>query len=244
MISLNSLVTVILEANTLYCPRVVGRTYADDISGALVATAREDLLQQIRHFHRIIKTLESTGFGEISSKKSFTFGVNALNSSVDPAFTHQHAFRFVGGSFVTADASASDSQVEQSRLAKWAKTVVQMRHSPHPWRVKSRMLLATQSQATFAQGAHSFQLDLNLLKKVRSSVVRCLWSSDFHVYQGFRAILRCMQQQAFANCLQSRYSSNESNFHDGPTLRLRSFGRQGPFMKTFGDAIDVRCRSQ
>ena len=55
-----------------------------------------------------------------------------------------------------------------------------MHHSPHPWRVKERMLLVTQTQATYAQGTHSFQLDLHLLKKVRSNVMRCLWSSDFY----------------------------------------------------------------
>ena len=126
-----------------------------------------------------------------------------------------------------------------------------MRHSPHPWRVKARMLLVTQTQATYAQGTHSFQLDLDLLKKVRSNVMRCLWSSDFytmnpnvtfallvpphldplfgHIYQRFRTILRCMQEPSFAACLKSRFHFAAADLQEGPALRLRNFSRQGPF---------------
>lgn len=251
MVSLNSLVSVVLEANTMHCPQVVGRTYADDISGTMVATSTDDLLHQIRRFHRTVKTLGGTSFGEISTRKSFTFGHNALQGCLDPGYSQHHAFKLVGGSFVTPGASASDSQVEQGRLGKWAKTVVQMRHSPHPWRVKARMLLVTQTQATYAQGTHSFQLDLDLLKKVRSNVMRRLWSSDFytvnpnvtfallvpphldplfgHIYQRFRTILRCMQEPSFAACLKSRFHFAAADLQEGPALRLRNFSRQGPF---------------
>lgn len=113
------------------------------------------------------------------------------------------------------------------------------------------MLLATQAQATYGQGTHSFQADLAALKKFRSNIMRCLWSTNFYsmnpnitfallapphldpffgpVYQGLRTILRCMQQDSFKCQLRKRFHEVAHAAVEGPTLRLKLLVEQGIF---------------
>ena len=79
------------------------------------------------------------------------------------------------------------------------------------------MLLATQAQATYGQGTHKMGLDVNILKKVRSDLMHCLWSTDCYTmnpnvtyallvqphldslfaftYRGLLTFFRCMHVQ-------------------------------------------------
>ena len=263
MIGLNSLVGVVLEVNVVACPSIVGRAYADDISAASVADSPQQLTHQISRFHQIVRALESTGFGEISLTKSHTFGDDSIRGKLDAHYGHMHAFKLVGGSFVTQGAAPAASGVEQARMQTWAATVATMRYAPHPWRQKARMLLATQSQATYGQGTHSFQADLAALKKIRSNIMRCLWSTNFYsmnpnitfallapphldpffgpVYQGLRTILRCMRQDSFRCQLRKRFHEVAHAAVEGPSLRLKLLVEQGIFgesvMALFHDDI-------
>ena len=95
-----------------------------------------------------------------------------------------------------------------------------MRHCPLPWRDKSKMLLATSSQATYGQGTHSCGMDEPTLTRIRSSIVRAMFSLDFyshntrlyfaillpaqldplfgHTYQGLRTLARCLNNPTFS----------------------------------------------
>lgn len=155
MIGLNSLVAVVLEIAQIKCPEVVARAYADDLSAVCVSQSKHCLIQSIHRFHRIVKALEEIKFGEISDKKSHTFGHPCLQKAVEPHYAHYTNFRIVGGSFLAENVTATHAELEAERFQTWSRTIERMRHAPWPWRVKARRLMATQSQATFAQGTHS-----------------------------------------------------------------------------------------
>ena len=123
MIGLNSLVATVLEVSQACCPEIIGRAYADDLSGTAVSHTPDSLLNSVRHFNQIVRALESTGFGEISQKKTHTFGNACLKNQVDPNYTHHTAFRLVGASILSEDAQAKESEVESSRINTWARTV-------------------------------------------------------------------------------------------------------------------------
>ena len=83
MLALNALVSVVLEINDKACPAVTARTYADDISAVCVAQSQEALITKIAKFHRIVKSLEELQFGELSTKKCYTFRNKCLKGKLD-----------------------------------------------------------------------------------------------------------------------------------------------------------------
>ena len=136
-------------------------------------------LDGMRKFHGIVKALESTGFGELFAKKCHTFGSAVLKQKIEQQFGDMETFKLVGGAFITEHATAKNCALEAEGIQTWAETVVRMRYSPStPWRQKARILLATQKQATFGQGTHSLQCDVAVLKKIRSNIIGCLWSTS------------------------------------------------------------------
>ena len=109
--------------------------------------------------------------GELASRKCNTYGNKCLKGCLDPDYSHHHAFKIVGGSFLAEIHDKNLAEVEGGRYAKWSATVLRMRHCPLPWRDKSRMLLATIAQATYGQGTHSFTLADEALTKIRSNIM-------------------------------------------------------------------------
>ena len=166
-------------------------------------------------------------------------------------YDHFTAFRLVGASVLSDDAQASDSVLETKRLATWTQTVKNMGSSPHPFRQKAKMLLATQSQATFGQGTHTVGLDLNTLKKVRSDLMRCLWSTSFYTmnpnltftflvqphldllfaftYRGLFTMYRCMINADVHSVVTQRFNQQYFRGTDGPVVRLKVLALQQPF---------------
>lgn len=141
MIGLNAIVGVILELSEQTCPGLVARSYADDISAIAVASSSQALIQSVSKFHRLIMTFEEIGFGEISVKKSHTFGNTCLASQIVPQYQHCTNFRIVGGSLLADGASSKQAELEKSRYQKWSDTVIRMRYAPFPWRDKAKRLL-------------------------------------------------------------------------------------------------------
>ena len=181
MLGLNALVGVILEVSSVSCPRLIARSYADDISATIVDESPEVILHNLSKFHRIVKSFEEIKFGEISAKKCFTFGHPSLKEGkIDPAYEHRAAFRLVGGSFKTEGAPATEAVLEQGRFGKWSDTVLKMRHCPLPWKDKAKMLLASKGQATFGQGTHIFSIPGPDLVKIRSNIMRAMFNTDFY----------------------------------------------------------------
>lgn len=250
MIGLNSLVAVVLEIAQIKCPEVVARAYADDLSAVCVSQSKHCLIQSIHKFHRIVKALEEIKFGEISNKKSHTFGHPCLQKAVEPHYAHYTNFRIVGGSFLAENVTATHAELEAERFQTWSRTIERMRHAPWPWRVKARRLMATQSQATFAQGTHSFSIPDDELTKIRSRIMRTMFSVDFysmnthltfaillppqldpsfaHVYQTLRTIARCLRQPHFRDIIQNRLRSVRRKSIEGPVRKIRKL-LAGPF---------------
>jgi len=75
--------------------------------------------------------------------------------------------------------SSKQAELEKSRYQKRNDTVLRMRYAPFPWRDKAKRLLATKAQATFAQGTHTFSLTDDVLTKIRSNIMRAMFSVDF-----------------------------------------------------------------
>ena len=243
MLALNALVSVVLEINDQACPDVTARTYADDISATCVAQSQEALVTNIAKFHRVVKSLEELQFGELSTKKCYTFGNTCLKGKLDFQYEHQHAFKIVGGSFISDDNSKSFAATEHSRYKKWTDTVKRMRHCPLPWRDKAKMLLATKSQATYGQGTHSFTLHDDVLTPIRSDIMRAMYSTDFysmnphltfaillppqldpffgHIYQGLRTLARCLHEPQFRHNCQNVLSRSARKSIEGPTRKVR-----------------------
>ena len=88
MIGLNAIIGVIFEIADQTCPDLVARSYADDISAIAVAKSSQALVQSVSKFHRIVAAFEEVGFGEISLKKSHTFGSTCLVSQIIPQYTN------------------------------------------------------------------------------------------------------------------------------------------------------------
>ena len=250
MLGLNALVGVILEVSSVSCPRLIARSYADDISATIVDESPEVILHNLSKFHRIVKSFEEIKFGEISAKKCFTFGHPSLKGKIDPAYEHRTAFRLVGGSFKTEGAPETEAALEQGRFGKWSDTVLKMRHCPLPWRDKARMLLASKGQATFGQGTHIFSISEPDLVKIRSNIMRAMFSTDFYsmnthltfalllppqldplfgyFYQGLRTLERCMRATPFRQDFKKLLLCKARNTIDGPARRVQRW-LKGPF---------------
>ena len=259
MIGLNAVVSCILEIATIQCPDVIARTYADDVSATCVSTSTEELVRSIAKFDRIVRALEEIQFGEIATKKSFTFGHPCLKHKIHHDFRHLQVFKIVGGSFVSENQKANTSEVEKGRFAKWHATVKRMRHCPLPWRDKSKMLLATSSQATYGQGTHSCGIDEPTLTKIRSDIIRAMFSLDFfslnthlafavllpaqldplfgYTYQGLRTLARCLHNVSFRKDFQHLQAAKTSRNFDGPVSRFKKL-MKGPFKSLVQQLID------
>ena len=110
---------------------------------------------------------------------------------------------------------------------------------------RARMMLATQSQATFGQGSHGLVMEnLDYLKKVRADIMRSLWKMDAYscsplvtmailvpvqldpesgcIYEGLRAIMRYVRRPAAAAELKRRFYMDPSFPVDGPAARLKT----------------------
>ena len=118
-----------------------------------------------------------------------------------------------------------------------------MRHCPLPWRDKAKMLVATSSQATYGQGTHTSGMDEPSLTKMRSSIMRAMFSLDFyshnphltfsillppqldplfcHTYQGLRTLARCLNNASFRSTFQNLLRDRPSRKFDGPVHRVR-----------------------
>lgn len=105
-----------LEVAQAVCPHITARAYADDLSGTSIAPNQEILLNSVRHFHRIVRALEASGFGAISQKKTHTFGHPCLKQAVDVNYDHCTAFRLVGASILSDNAHAGSSVIESLEL--------------------------------------------------------------------------------------------------------------------------------
>ena len=124
------------------------------------------------------------------------------------------------------------------------------------------MLLATQTQAVYGQGTHTFAADLAELKKLRSSIMRSVWNTDCysmspyvtfalllppqldplfgHIYHGLRTLARCVRNPSFAATSRRRLAYCSGTERDGPTVRLWHVQRvpvYAPFIAAlFGEA--------
>ena len=105
------------------------------------------------------------------------------------------------------------------------------------------MLVATRSQAVYAQGTRTFQADEEELKKVGSTIMRTMWQADCysmspyvtfalllpaqldplfgHKYHGLRTLACCMRQRDFVVEIRKRFLACNGHERDGPTIRLR-----------------------
>ena len=121
MIGLNAVVSCILEIASIQCPEVVARTYADDVSASCVSSTTADLTRSIAKFDRIVRAWEEIQFGEIATKKSFTFGHPCLKRKIHVDFQHLQRFKIVGGSFVTENQQANASELKKVDLQNGIK---------------------------------------------------------------------------------------------------------------------------
>ena len=252
MIGLNAVVSSILEIAKVQCPEVIARTYADDVSATCVTSSTQALVHNIAKFHRIVYALEEIKFGEIATDKSFTFGHPCLKQRIQPDYKHLQNFKIVGGSFISEGQNSNASAVERGRFATWHATVCKMRYCPLPWRDKAKMMVATSSQATFGQGTHSPGMDEPALTKIRSNIIRAMFSLDFyslnphltfaillppqvdplfcHIYQGLRTLARCLTNDTFRHDFQLLLRARPSKNFDGPVNRVRKL-LKGPFQE-------------
>ena len=242
LLGLNSLISCILEKADSIPVCLTGRAYADDISGVGSSKSKEDLILRTQNFHRVVNTYQSCGLGDISVKKTFTFGDSCLQGQVAPDFQHLNDFRLVGVSVVSQLLTGSFTKLETKRLETWKATVIKARRLPLSWPDKAKTLIATQSQATWGQGAHQLPSDQKALNLVRSALMRTFWNEDFYsmsplltfallvpvqleptfamLYTGLLAFQRCM-----VNCTQSAQTvqkilNSEVNSHVGPCARI------------------------
>lgn len=243
MVALNSVVTCIVEATkALNTDNIRPRTYADDISAVVLGPSKQDVLNDLRRFHNIVKAYSNAGCGELNSKKCFTFGDKVAAGALDEQFQHVQEFCIVGGSFVFRENANLLTNLEKKRLSKWKNSVKRVKHIPRSWMARARLMLATQSQATYGQGTHSIVTDQRCLRGIRSDIMRVLWQQDTYshsplitmsllcpvqldpefgvIYEGLRMIMRNMRNLRFAATIRQRFQEQPRKICDGPTARL------------------------
>ena len=115
LLGLNSLISCILEKADSIPVCLTGRAYADDISGVGSSKSKEDLILRTQNFHRVVNTYQSCGLGDISVKKTFTFGDSCLQGQVAPDFQHLNDFRLVGVSVVSQLLTGSFTKLETKK---------------------------------------------------------------------------------------------------------------------------------
>ena len=182
MIGLDAIVGVLPEIAESVVPEVTARTYADDASGVAKASMRQQLQNSIRRFHMLVKAFEDADGGVISEPKTFTSGDKSLRGVIHEKYDHCETFRLVGGSFTVRQRAVSLTELEVKRFEKWHGTICRLRHAPIPWKNKAKMFLATQAQALWGQGTHSFTCDVDYIKKIRSDIMRTMFKCDFYSF--------------------------------------------------------------
>ncbi|CAE7235511.1 unnamed protein product [Symbiodinium sp. CCMP2592] len=245
MIALNSIVSCVLEASKVELgANVKPRSYADDISVVAQADTVEGVSHGLRGFHAIIRAYEQAECGEVHERKTYTFGDAGIEAAFEPAYSHLSEFRLVGGSIVVRDAALNVTMLEQKRWDAWKGSIRRIRHVPRSWADRSRMMMATQSQALFGQGTHAIAADVTYLRTVRTEVMRSLWGCEFYsmsplvtmailcpvqldpefgaAYEGLRTVMRIMRVPDIAAEIRRRYHCTPSAVVDGPTLRLQN----------------------
>ncbi|CAE7437407.1 unnamed protein product [Symbiodinium sp. CCMP2592] len=257
MIGLNCVVTVLLEYTRQHIPQVVASSYADDVSGVASSTSTEGLRDAVRRFHRVIQAYESCDAGEVNVKKTFTFGDEVLAQVLHAEMDHKQQFVVVGGSFVVDGMLDGRTELETQRSSKWQGTICRARHSPFHWKRKCQLLLATQSQACYGQGTHSFQWEVETLKGMRSDVMRTLWSRDFYsmsplitfailappqldptfgpIYFGLRTVARCIRDSDFRDVLRQEFQKDA--WVEGPAARLRLLADSPVFRELINELV-------
>ena len=120
--------------------------------------------------------------GVISEPKTFTSGDKSLRGVIHEKYDHCETFRLVGGSFTVRQRAVSLTELEVKRFEKWHGTICRLRHAPIPWKNKAKMFLATQAQALWGQGTHSFTCDVDYIKKIRSDIMRTMFKCDFYSF--------------------------------------------------------------
>ena len=162
---------------------------------------------------------------------------------------HKKEFVIVGGSFVVGSDVKGRTKQEEKRSEVWRATVGRLRHAPTHWKKRCHMLVATQTQACYGQGTHSFRWEVDVLKKMRSEVMRTLWQRDFYsmsplvtfallappqldptfgpIYFGLRTTARCMRNAAFRAVIQEGFV--RESWVEGPAARLRQLADETVF---------------
>lgn len=126
------------------------------------------------------------------------------------------------------------------------------------------MLLATSTQATYGQGTHSCGVPEEELTKIRSNIIRAMFSVDFyslnpnlsfaillpaqldplfcHIYQGLRTLARCLKDDSFRTNFQTILQKKPSKNFEGPVHRVRKLLRT-PLAPLVQELIDAPCEN-
>lgn len=242
MIGLNALVASVLESikDGSQNEQTQARTYADDISATVKAKGPEELREEVRRVHSVVRAYEARGCGEISSDKTHTFGDDCLKGLVEH---HEEEFRLVGGFIRTEQSEGGTTGLERKRMEKYIATVERARKMPVSWEERAKALVATQTQMTYGQGTHTLSIKTDDLKKLRTKILQALWDTDFysaspHIvfallaptqlepqvamrYHGLRTVARAMKDDKIASQLRERMGNKPTKAVDGPTARLK-----------------------
>ena len=123
--------------------------------------------------------------GELNKTKSFSFGHECLQNSIDAAISHHDSFRLLGGSITYRSPNQSKATAfGLTKLDKWTKTIKRCRHLPVTWSERCSALMRTRSQYTWGSGCHTLctaKTHEDLIIKSRSSIMRCLLRRDQYI---------------------------------------------------------------
>ena len=111
---------------------------------------------------RIVRACEQAECGEVHDSKTFTFGDPGVAGLLQQDMAHSSAVRVVGGSLVVREAATSATATEAKRWENWKGSIRQIRFVPRSWQERSRMTLATQSQAICLRRARTRWLQMFL----------------------------------------------------------------------------------
>ena len=180
LLGLNSLISCILERAQHVQHPCASFAYADDCTAVAQSSTPAGLLVQLRQFHDIVDEYQQCGLGDLNVKKTFTFGDESIRDQIRQGYNHSNDIRVVGVSVVTQNFDGTFAKLEKERLQKWQTTINNVAKLPVSWSKRAHTLLTTQAQATFGQGAHQMFTDVDELRKVRSSIMRCMWQTAYY----------------------------------------------------------------
>jgi hypothetical protein len=247
MLALNALVSCWIECVRKEVPGVIPRAYADDISATVKAKTQKLLKKKLKEVHAVTTKYEKATGGEVSAKKSYTFGNDCLKDTLGGIDNHLESFRLVGGSLTTAECGAKHTELESTRIAKWRNTVQKVRRFPGGWFTKVKMMRATSSQAHWGQGTHTLPDTPIELQRLRTEVLKSLWNMDKYstspgitltilapvgldplfqfMYQGLCTLWRTMQDPHERAKVAERYRRDDGGANNGPIARLKQIAK-------------------